>query len=95
MSAISIPPGMGRSPVFCTLLDSLLSAPRTPVSKKPFVGSPDDYFAPRFTPQPTSRWREEFEELELLVRISPSYPGTRRKWHTFPIYRDEGHTALS
>ena len=36
------------------------------------MGSPDDYFAPRFTPQPSSRWREEFEELELLVRIE--YP---------------------
>jgi len=73
MSAISIPSGMGLSPGLCTLFDSLVSAPRTPVSRKPFVGSPDDYFAPRFTPQPTSRWREEFEELELLVRIPPPH----------------------
>ena len=79
MSAITIPPGMGHLPGLRTLLDSLVSVPRTPVSRKPFVGSPDDYFAPRFTPQPTSRWREEFEELELLVRISPIHLGTRRK----------------
>jgi hypothetical protein len=43
--------------------------PKTPTGRPPVIGSPDDYFIPRMRPRQNSRWRDEFEELELLVRI--------------------------